>query len=62
MPLDAEDLEPRHKKPAPLDLQRLSIGELKARAEALEAEIVEIRAVIKAKESAQSAADSVFKR
>lgn len=42
------------------EIEDLSVGELEARAVALEAEIVRVRAVIAAKQDSKSAAEAVF--
>lgn len=48
-------------KPAKLDLERLSVDELKLRIEALKADIEACEAEIAKKEAHKSAADSIFK-
>ncbi|MEM5515819.1 DUF1192 domain-containing protein [Henriciella sp. AS95] len=48
-------------KPAKLDLERLSVDELKSRVEALKAEIEACEAEIRKKQDHKSAADSIFK-
>jgi len=44
------------------DLALLSVGELRERVEALQAEIVRLEAAIRSKEASKSAADTFFKR
>ncbi len=58
--MDTDDLEPPEKPKERPDLETMSIEALGERIEELEAEIAKIREVIDAKESARSAADSVF--
>ena len=53
------DEEPR--QPAKLDLERLSVDELKARIEALKADIAACEAEIRKKQDHKSAADDIFK-
>lgn len=48
-------------KPAKLDLERLSVDELKARIAALKADIAACEAEIEKKQAHKSAADSIFK-
>ena len=59
--MDAEDLEPRHKKPKPRDLTVMSIEGLEEYIETLSAEIERTKQAIKAKKSARMGAESVFK-
>jgi len=59
--MDADDLEPRKKKPQPNDLESMSIEALMDYVAELEAEIARARLMIAGKQSARSAADSVFK-
>jgi uncharacterized small protein (DUF1192 family) len=59
--MDAEDLDPKTKKPKPRDLSDLSIDALNDYIADLEAEIERVRADIAAKQAALSAADSIFK-
>jgi len=61
MPIDADDLEPRKKKPAAPDYDRLSVEELQGMIRDCEAQIEKARAVIAAKTKARGAASSVFK-
>jgi uncharacterized small protein (DUF1192 family) len=62
--MSLEDLEPRKPKTHELgqDLSKLSVGELKALAEALRAEIARVEQAIAAKQSSKSAAEAAFKR
>jgi uncharacterized small protein (DUF1192 family) len=62
--MDLDDLEPKKVKPHELgqDLAKLSIGELKALVEALQAEIARVEAVMVAKVSSKNAADAAFRR
>jgi uncharacterized small protein (DUF1192 family) len=57
-----DDLEPRSKKPKAKDLSLLSVAELEAYIEALEAEIVRARNEISARQKQKSGAESIFKR
>lgn len=57
-----DDLEPKTKKPAPVDLSLMSIEELKMRIAEHEAEIERMRQAIAAKESQRSSADALFKK
>ncbi len=60
--MDADDLEPRPRKPAPRNLDDLSIEALKDYIAELEAEIARARAAIGAKQSARHGAESFFKK
>lgn len=60
--MDDEDLEPRHAKPKPKDLDVMSIEALKEYIAGLEAEIARAKAAIAAKEDHRSAADAVFRQ
>lgn len=60
--MEDADLEPRHAKPKPKDLDILSIEALNDYIAELEAEIARARAAIDAKTSHRSAAESVFKK
>lgn len=62
MAMDDDDLKPRKAKPAPRDLDPLSIEELNDYIAELEAEIERIRAHIAAKESHRSGAEAFFKK
>ena len=57
-----DDLEPRSEKPKKKDLSLLSVTELEAYIEALEAEIVRTRNEISARQKQKSGAESIFKR
>ncbi len=59
--MDTDDLEPVKKKPAPKDLSRMSIGDLKEYIADLQAEIARAEAAITKKEGARKGADSFFK-
>jgi uncharacterized small protein (DUF1192 family) len=61
--MDEEALRPK-KKAHELgeDLSLLSVGELRERVEALQAEIVRLETAIRSKEASKSAADTFFKR
>jgi uncharacterized small protein (DUF1192 family) len=56
-----DDLDPKPKKPAPLDLAPLSIEDLKNRIADYEAEILRMKDAIKAKEAQRGTADALFK-
>lgn len=60
--MDADDLDPRPKKPAPRNLDEMSIEALKDYIADLEAEIARVRAAIGAKQSARYGAESFFKK
>ncbi len=62
--MDLEDLEPKKAKAHQLgaDLSKLSVGDLKALAETLRAEIARVERAMAAKQSSLTAAESVFKR
>ena len=62
--MDLEDLEPKKTKTHELgaDLSKLSVGDLKALAETLRAEIVRVEQAMAAKRSSLNAAESAFKR
>ncbi len=62
--MDLEDLEPKKTKTHELgaDLSKLSVGDLKALAETLRAEIARVEQAMAAKQSSLTAAQSVFKR
>ena len=57
-----DDLDPKPKKPAPLDLSLLSIEDLQNRIGDYEAEILRMKEAIKAKEAQRSTADALFKK
>ena len=60
--MDAQDLEPRKQKPAPKDLDDMSIEALQEYIAELEAEIERVRLSIAAKEKARVGAEGVFRR
>lgn len=62
MAIDTDDLEPRARKPAPRNLEMLSVEELEAYIGELEAEIERTRASIAAKRSQRSGAEAFFKK
>jgi uncharacterized small protein (DUF1192 family) len=59
--MDIEDLEPQKQKPAPKNLEVMSIEALREYIGELEAEIARVRKVIAGKEKARSGADKFFK-
>jgi len=59
--MDTDDLEPEKRKPAPRNLDVMSIQALGDYIGELEAEIARVREVIAAKQSAHSEADKFFK-
>jgi uncharacterized small protein (DUF1192 family) len=59
--MDPEDLEPRTKKPAPKNLEVMSIEPLHDYVAELEAEIARVRAMIAAKEKARAGAETLFR-
>jgi uncharacterized small protein (DUF1192 family) len=63
MAFDLEDLDPRNaKKAKPLNLDDMSIEDLREYIDVLKAEIVRVEAKVKAKQSHASAAASFFKK
>jgi len=60
--MDIEELEPRKKGPAPLNLDPLSIEELNDYIAALEAEIARVKVKIEAKKSHLAGAASLFRQ
>ena len=62
MAFDLDDLDPRHKKAPPKNLDSMSIEDLDAYVAALRAEIVRVEEKIKAKRSHAAAAASFFKK
>ena len=56
-----DDLEPKTRKAAPLDLGPLSIEDLTNRIADYEAEILRMKEAIKAKEAQRSSAAALFK-
>lgn len=59
--IDTDDLEPARPVLKPLDLQQMSIGELKEYIVALETEITRVKAMIDQKEKHRSGIDGLFK-
>jgi uncharacterized small protein (DUF1192 family) len=59
--MDADDLEPKKKKPAPKNLEVMSIEALNEYIGDLEAEIARVRDAIAGKRKAKSGADKFFK-
>ncbi|MCK4868612.1 MAG: DUF1192 domain-containing protein [Alphaproteobacteria bacterium] len=62
MAMDEKDLEPQTRKPDVKNLEVLSIEALEEYIGELEAEIVRVREEMKQKNSARSAAESVFRK
>ena len=62
MAFDLDDLDPRQKKPKPLNLDDMNIEDLQEYVAVLRAEIERVKAKIKAKQGHASAAASFFKR
>jgi uncharacterized small protein (DUF1192 family) len=62
MALDMDDLEPRVKKPAPRDLETLSVEELTNYIGELQAEIARARGVIERKQGHRSGAEAFFRK
>jgi len=60
--MDAEDLEPKKRKPAPKNLDELSIEALHDYIAELEAEIERVRQSISEKEKARVGAEGIFRR
>ena len=60
--MEENEDQPRTLRPKPLDLDVMSIGDLKDYIGELEAEIVRARDAIARKEQKRLAADAVFKR
>ena len=62
--MDEDDLEPQHqkKKPAPKNLDEMSIEALEEYIAELEAEIVRIREAIAGKQDARAGAEQYFKK
>jgi uncharacterized small protein (DUF1192 family) len=59
--MDLEDLEPRKKPLTPLDLDRMSIEELKDYIASMEAEIARVKSKIEAKQAHLAGAAALFK-
>ena len=62
MAIDLDDLDPRQKKPKPLNLDDMNIEDLQEYVAVLKAEIDRVEAKIKSKQTHASAAASLFKR
>jgi len=62
MAFETDDLDPRHKKTKPLNLDDMNIDDLEEYVLALKTEIERVEAKIKAKQSHASAAAAFFKR
>ena len=62
MAFELDDLDPRHKKTPPKNLDPMSVEDLKEYIAALTAEIARVEAKIKAKQSHAAAASSFFKK
>lgn len=62
MALDEEELVPRSAKPAPKNLEPLSIEALELYIGELEAEIARVRAAIDAKTRHRSSAEALFRK
>jgi uncharacterized small protein (DUF1192 family) len=60
--MDTDDLEPIKKKPAPKDLEAMSIEALREYIDELKGEIRRAEAMIAAKDKARSGAEAVFKK
>jgi len=60
--LDTDDLEPRAKKPAPKNLDEMSLAALEDYIAGLEAEIARARSAIAAKRASRHGAEAFFKK
>ncbi len=60
--MDTDDLEPRKPKPAPKNLDEMSIEALSEYISEMEAEIARVREAIAAKDKAREGAESFFKK
>jgi len=60
--MDTDELEPRKAKPAPVDLETMSIEAIGDYIEGLQGEIERAKQAIARKQNAKSAADSFFRR
>ena len=60
--MDSDDLEPKKKKPAPKNLEEMSIEALQEYIAEMEAEIARVREAIAGKEDARAGADQFFKK
>ena len=61
-PMEDPELEPRHTRPKPKDLDVMSIEALQEYIASLEAEIERAKAAIATKEGHRSAADAFFRK
>ena len=61
MAFDADDLEPRKPKQAPLDLEKMSVEELKNYIADMKQEIARVQAAIDAKQTHRISAENAFK-
>jgi uncharacterized small protein (DUF1192 family) len=59
--MDTDDLEPKKKKPAPKNLEEMSIEALQEYIAEMETEIARVREAIAGKEDARDGAESFFK-
>ncbi|HEX9835368.1 MAG TPA: DUF1192 domain-containing protein [Alphaproteobacteria bacterium] len=62
MAMEDEDLQPRTKKPAPKNLDPMSIGELESYIGELEGEILRARAEIERKRKVRGGAEALFRK
>jgi uncharacterized small protein (DUF1192 family) len=62
MAFDLDDLDPRHKKTPPKNLDAMNIEDLKEYVAALKAELARVEEKIKAKQSHAAAAATLFKK
>ncbi len=60
--MDTDDLEPKKKKPAPKNLEEMSIEALQEYIAEMEAEIARVREAIAGKEDARNGAEQFFKK
>ncbi len=60
--MDTDDLEPKKKKPAPKNLEEMSIEALQEYIAEMEAEIARVREAIDGKENARTGAAQFFKK
>jgi len=60
--MDVDDLEPQKQKPAPQNLEEMSIEALEEYIAELEAEIARIREAIAGKQDARAGAEQFFKK
>ena len=62
MAFDLDDLDPKHKKSQPRNLDTMNIEDLKEYAVVLKSELARVEDKIKAKQSHAAAAASLFKK